>query len=385
VIGGRRLPVAALVLALLLALLVPGVVLAARAWTLTASPTSFTAGNQVSVTLDVKNTGGDGGGDELTCIKVTIPAPFNVGSAAVVSVKGVTDPTVHGWVVVVGSSTVTFKNPPDKNPLVGLPKAGDTATFRVTGTPSGSGSLDWTAVAADKPGSATSSNCGSGTFPTKTLSFTVNGPAPTPTPTPKPTPTPTPTPHPTPPPTPVPTPTPRPTATPRPSAPPTSRPTAAPGSPSPTPVASPTPASSQSPSPSPSAPPPASATPTPSVTPAVTAAPAATAVPAGSAGQGGGPKGAGGGRGTIDPQSLTVAARPGKDRIDGPEIEGLTGAVASSFVELGIAGWSVPAVVVGVPGLLVLLVVALQLVGAASWLPFARRSLGSDRSSRRRA
>jgi hypothetical protein len=45
------------------------------------------------------------------------------------------------------------------------------------------------------------------------------------------------------------------------------------------------------------------------------------------------------------------------------------------FVELGIAAWSVPAVAIGVPGLLVVVVVLLQLAGGAAWLPVVRRSL----------
>jgi hypothetical protein len=122
--------------------------------------------------------------------------------------------------------------------------------------------------------------------------------------------------------------------------------------------------------------------------PSASASLLATSSPGGPGPQGGstgGGSGTGraGGAGTIDPQALTVAAGAGTDHIRGPEIDGLSGAVATSFVQLGIAGWSVPAVVVGVPGVLVLVVVALQLLGAASWLPFARRNLGSDRSSRR--
>jgi hypothetical protein len=48
---------------------------------------------------------------------------------------------------------------------------------------------------------------------------------------------------------------------------------------------------------------------------------------------------------------------------------------SSALVSLGLAGFSVPAVVLGVPGLLVLLVVAAQVVGGGAWLPIARRVL----------
>ena len=66
-----------------------------------------------------------------------------------------------------------------------------------------------------------------------------------------------------------------------------------------------------------------------------------------------------------------------QDRADGRghEIGGLDGAVTSAFVALGLATWSVPAAALGVPGLLLLVVVALQSIGAAAWLPIARRWL----------
>ena len=39
--------------------------------------------------------------------------------------------------------------------------------------------------------------------------------------------------------------------------------------------------------------------------------------------------------------------------------------------------WTVPAVAMGVPGLLVLVVVLVQLAGGAAWVPVTRRVLGS--------
>jgi hypothetical protein len=44
----------------------------------------------------------------------------------------------------------------------------------------------------------------------------------------------------------------------------------------------------------------------------------------------------------------------------------------------GFDTWSVPAAVVGVPGLLVVLWVALQTVGALAWIPAVRRLRGND-------
>jgi hypothetical protein len=58
-------------------------------------------------------------------------------------------------------------------------------------------------------------------------------------------------------------------------------------------------------------------------------------------------------------------------------------------VELGPIGlggfeWAVPALVLTVPGLLIVVVAAQALVGLA-WLPIARRSLAVDRRRRRPA
>jgi hypothetical protein len=56
-------------------------------------------------------------------------------------------------------------------------------------------------------------------------------------------------------------------------------------------------------------------------------------------------------------------------------ITGIDTAVTSVFVQLGLGAWTVPAVALGVPGFLVVLVVLLQLAGGAAWLPIARRAL----------
>ncbi|MFL5757269.1 MAG: hypothetical protein ACJ77N_13350 [Chloroflexota bacterium] len=44
-----------------------------------------------------------------------------------------------------------------------------------------------------------------------------------------------------------------------------------------------------------------------------------------------------------------------------------------SFDDLGV--WFVPAAVLGVPGLLILLVLSIQILGGAMWLPLIRSSL----------
>jgi hypothetical protein len=45
------------------------------------------------------------------------------------------------------------------------------------------------------------------------------------------------------------------------------------------------------------------------------------------------------------------------------------------LLDIGLAGWAVPAVALAVPGILLVIVVSLQLLGGAAWLPIARRML----------
>jgi hypothetical protein len=60
-------------------------------------------------------------------------------------------------------------------------------------------------------------------------------------------------------------------------------------------------------------------------------------------------------------------------------------------VDIGLAGfggvidWAVPALVLTVPGLLLILAVIGQAIGGFLWLPFVRRSLGGFGFRRRRA
>ena len=104
------------------------------------------------MTLTAENVGDDGGGSEITCVKVDIPAAFSIEAITIVSVKGETSAASHGWKVVSSAASgvthIAFKNPTDTNPLVGLPSAGDKAVFRVTGTASSGGTMTWTGVAA---------------------------------------------------------------------------------------------------------------------------------------------------------------------------------------------------------------------------------------------
>jgi len=54
------------------------------------------------------------------------------------------------------------------------------------------------------------------------------------------------------------------------------------------------------------------------------------------------------------------------------------------LVGLGLIDWAVPSIVLGVPGLLVVIAVLAQMSGALLWLPVARRWLGGFGFRRRR-
>lgn len=58
--------------------------------------------------------------------------------------------------------------------------------------------------------------------------------------------------------------------------------------------------------------------------------------------------------------------------------------VGALGVLAGVEVWAVPAAVIGGPGLLVLLWMALQALGAMAWVPAARRLRGDDLSRARR-
>lgn len=62
----------------------------------------------------------------------------------------------------------------------------------------------------------------------------------------------------------------------------------------------------------------------------------------------------------------------------GPVVRGLDGALVSALQELpgGVLAWSYPALVLGVPGLLLVAAVLAQAAGALAWVPVVRRTLG---------
>ncbi len=141
-------------------------------------------------------------------------------------------------------------------------------------------------------------------------------------------------------PTPMPTPLPNPTPTPKPSqAPTTPKPSAA-ATPTPKPAQTSTPAPAQTPAPAgPVAPPPA--------TPQATPSPPDT------------------GAGPPPPTAL-------------PEVQPVALSLGSLSLLGGIDIWAIPGVIVGVPGLLVVLFIGLQAAGALAWVPAIRRLRGKE-------
>jgi len=348
------------VLATISLLVMHGRVAAARSWTIAGAPTSFTARVPTTIDFSVQNTGDPGGGSEISCIRFDVPSGFAVSSVAIVSVWGqASGPAPSDWQAVwTGGSVVTFKNPSDNYPLIGSTPPSDSAVLRVTGTASSAGTLTWTANATDHPGAGGKTPCGSGNLPTKTLGFTVVPPvAPTPTPAPTPAPTPFRSPPPTPPPTskPGPTPTTEPATTFVPIETPgatlpgaTSEPSADPAASDGLPTSTPNGGSFDSPTP-------------------VASLPRADG-------------------GVIPGGGLTLGPGPGDDA-QGDVLSEIASVVSAAFAQMpdGLLGWSYPALVLTVPGLLLILAVAAQAVGALAWVPIVRRSLGEPLGGRRRS
>jgi hypothetical protein len=228
--------------------------------------------------------------------------------------------------------------------------------------------------------------------PTRTVSINVTAPAATPTPTPAPTPVPTPVPTPRPTPTPTPTPTP---SLPLPTLPLPTLPLPTlplPTLPLPTlPGASPTPTPTVGPGGSPGA------TTTPAPSTSVTPGQGASGDPSPAPGPGGDPSsqpggpGSGGSAGSGgSPGSGSGGAVPPAD--DGRFTVGFNGlGPIDGLVDVDVLGfdamleWAVPALLLSVPGLLLLLAVLAQAAGGLLWLPMVRRWLGGFGLRRRRS
>jgi hypothetical protein len=322
----RRRPLLALV-ASLAAAAIPAATSAALLWTLEASPLTITANQSTTFTLTATNL------DPLTelgCLEVDLPVSFVIESLGMpIMVTG--DP----WVSMQSGNSVVVRSLSGGGRLEIM----QWVRFTIRAHATSAGLFAWPNHAHRQQ------DCSGATEAGAALTVTVL-PAVTPTPSPTPTPAPTGTPAPTA----TPTPTVTPTASPTPILPlpsvslpglPSLLPSA---SPSATPTSSPTERSTPSPQPS------GSGT-------AVEGAGPTTSDPGRGDGGGGSPTG----------QSLTVA-RPPDSLGDGGEVGvELLGLLDADYV------WFVPAASVALPGLLVILWVLLQGIGALAWIPAVRR------------
>jgi hypothetical protein len=341
----------ALALAAVVALSLPATASAESIlWSMTASPLATTTGAATTFTLTATNEDPLAAllsSSEIGCVEVTLPANFSVSGASVTGSNA--GGSWHVDSVVGNRVRVHVNSGGDRLELLGW------VQFQVTASASSTGSLTWAGRAYRDD------NCGgSGALLGVPPIVVVTGPTITPTPLPTPVPTPTPTPR----------PSPTPTATPTPALPLPSLPLPS----LPVPVIATPPASTATPSAGGGEP---ASSPRPSATPAINATPSAT----GSTGAGGvpptvtppgGPGGAGGGqdpnRQAIDPGTPSVVF----ERSDG-DVQ-----IVNVSVLAGIAIYAVPAAALALPGVLILVWLALQTLGALAWIPAVRRLGGRD-------
>lgn len=331
----RRRLVAMLAATLVATLVLPSLTAALLVWTLVASPLVATAGQLTTFSLTATN------GDlltELGCVQMTLPASYEAVSAGGASASN-GDP----WIASVAGRTVAVHSLSGGGRLERL----ETVSFTITTRPRVAGATTWTNHAHRQQDCSGAEEAG------RPLVVTVLA---TPTRTLAPTPTPTP----------VPTPTPAPTPTPRPT------PTAPPPSPPPN-GGSTSPSASVQPRATASAPSGSSAS----------AVPGRPSSPPGPSASGGPSAGSGGAAvGTAEPSPSAGATGP-----EIGEVTPLLPAVRFDERRLNLAGgsagllagievWAVPAATIAVPGLLVILWVAIQALGAIAWMPAVRRLRG---------
>lgn len=328
---------AAIVAALAMLAAQPPRVHAALVWTVVASPLAVSTGVTTTFTLVATN------GDLLTeigCVVLDVPSNFTVTGSSISS-------------STAGDSWTTSR---DGNRVVVFTTSGgdrlellDSVTFGVTATAMSANSLAWSANAYRQQDCS-----GTGSLLGVPPIVVVTGPAVTPTPIPTVVPTPVPTPTPT---RPTPTPVPTGATAPGPTSTPETMPTAAAPS-----------AGAQAPRPTGS--PDASGTPNPAATdtPASSASDNASPAASATASPDAGPATTNNGGGT--PRAPLTARDP------------LDAAIQVGGMELlsGIEVWAIPAATLSVPGLLVLLWVAIQAGGSLAWLPAVRRLRGERRS-----
>ena len=319
-------------------------------WTITRTPSSVTEGVATGVSLTATNTSG---GSSIGCIRLQIPGAFSVSAVAV-------DSAPHDWTADPptggpSGSTLVWVHAVTEADIV---KAdGDSVIFhvRVTGTPVGD--YAWPAESRDH------ANCTSG-IDTASVTVAVIAGTPTPTSTPKPQPTPTPTPRPTRTPLPTPAPTPAPT--------PTARPTRTPSpthSPTPTPDHTARPSGTATPSPAPAVVAPATTSPSPEAS--STSTPSERSRPRPVGGSLAGPtSGTDGQTKWTGPDRFGVGLGAESMVIDQSLVTSSLAALGGTLV------WAVPSLALTIPGLLLILAIVAQVVGAAAWMPVVRRSLG---------
>jgi hypothetical protein len=322
-------------------------VLAAQALSVTADKSQVGLFVSTVVRLTITNVGPDNsGGDAIGCLQVSLPNAYRLNSITIASVSN-----GGHWSVTKAGNIATARASGGGDRLRGDPDD-DSLVLRLDVTGMKLGGAHWTVKSW--------TDCGQNQPASVQVPMTVvlvAGPTPTPTPTPTPVPTPTPTPKPTPKPTPVPTPRPTPLPTPA--------PTPAPGA---TPTPTPPPAASAAPS----AGPVGSITASPSPSASAAASPLATSAPLPSDG------GFGGGPIAIVP----VGSRPPGQSVAEPFAPPVNAGTDISLSGIGldalgmIGPFVVPGFIVGASSLLLLLIVLLQAVGAAVWLPIVRRRIG---------
>lgn len=335
----RRLGLTALAV-LSLTISSAGTARALSLWTLTGTPLVATAGQSTTFHMLATNVLGPPAG----CVNVEIPSSFTIQWVGnVVAADGA------AWTASVAGTWVDVKSTSGSWLLDPL----EWVSFDMQLLPTQAGTWTWN-------NHVHVSNQCAGTPYAGAPVIVVVAPAILPTPAPTPTPAP-----------PVPTPT----------------PSAAPTLP---PLPTPLPTLPPLPTPLPTLPPLGTPLPTVPLLPGETPRPDPTQDP--------GPDQTSGPRATPAPGSVGIGANPG-----GPNTAGSAGSTVGRIAELNDGGigtiglgadvfglldgdlvWFVPGAAVGVPGLLVLLWIALQTVGALAWVPAVRRMGGGEPAAARR-
>lgn len=307
-------------------------------WTLVASPLAVTTGQDTTFTLTATNEDPLALLDssrEIGCVVVDLPANFSVAAATVAASNA-----GASWSASVVGNRVRVRAGSGGDRLELL----DWVRFTVRATPTSVGSIAWASRAFRQ------TDCsGTGTVVNLAPLVVVSGAAVSPSPTPTPVPTSTPTPTPMPSPSPRVTPSQAPTASPRPSDDATASATSVP-------------------------------TPIPADGASATSAPSPTPPGRGPSADGGSspapPRADAGGQPPNGHEPESAGGPPGADRSlripASATDESLAGISTAVLLGAGVT-WVIPAGVVGVPGLLILLWVTAQALGAGVMTSVVRR------------